>query len=150
MVLCAIHGIEDEFDVRIAMLRVGGAAVDGFDATHFHVPDVAGNFGGVMIVPAAAIVAGFEHGGEGDRGIELLWFGNGGAIFEAVEFADGVAGGVAFEGAAIKGFEVGAGSDARRWGAVVAPKPEGEQQEDSEKRPDWARRARHDFAAEEL
>ncbi len=63
--------------MRVAVWRIGGMAVDGFYAADFYIPDIAGDFGGVVLVLAAAVVAWFEHGGEGRAWVDLLWFGRG-------------------------------------------------------------------------
>lgn len=142
-----VHWVEDQFDVGIAMLRVDGAAVDGFHAADLDVPDVTGNFAGALFIPAVTIIAGFEHRGERYSRIDLLRLGNGGAILEAVEFAGGVIGGVAIERTAVERGEVAAGSDLRRRSgrgrAGMLPKPEGEKPDDEEKGPECARRAGH-------
>lgn len=80
----AVQGVEDEFDMRVAFGRIRGVTIHCFDAANFYIPDIASDFRGVAIVPAAAIIAGFEHGGESDARIDLLRVGRGIAVFEAI------------------------------------------------------------------
>jgi hypothetical protein len=117
--------------VSVAMLRVGGVAVDRFDSANLDVPDVAGDFGGVAVVPAVAVVAWFEYSGQSDPRVYLLRIGSSCAIFEAIQVPDHGIRGVAFEPAAIKSFEIlpGRWPRARRVFRLIAPAKESEKSE---------------------
>jgi hypothetical protein len=53
----AVHGVEHEFDMGVAVVRVCRMAVDGFDAADLYIPNIAGDLSGVLIVPTAAVIA---------------------------------------------------------------------------------------------
>jgi hypothetical protein len=70
--------------VRVAFRRIGRVAIDGFYAADFYIPEIAGDFAGVLIVPASAVVAWFEHGGESYAWVDLLRFGSVVTILEEI------------------------------------------------------------------
>lgn len=135
MVFAAVHRIENQVDVSVAMSRVGGAAIDGLDAADLDVPNVAGDFSSAARAPAATVVAGLQEGGKGHARVDLLRLWRRVTIFQAVEFANGSAGSVAVEWAAVESLQVGAWNDALGCG-TLAPKPENEQRENEKQRPE--------------
>lgn len=135
MVFAAVHRIENQLDMSVAMSRVGGAAIDGLDAANLDVPNVAGDFGSTASAPAATIVAGLEEGGEGNARVDLLRVWRRKTIFQAVEFANGSAGSVAVKWAAVESLQIRAWEDALRCG-TRAPEPENKQHEDEKERPE--------------
>ena len=98
-------------------------AIDGFYTADFYLPEIAGDFGGVVIVPASAVVPWFEHGGESYAWVDLSWFGSGVAILEEIQFADSGAGCVTFHAAAVEGLEIRLRDHARGCRSVL-PIPE--------------------------
>ena len=50
--------------MRVASRRIGRVAIDGFYAADFYIREIAGDFSGLVIIPASAVVAWFEHGGQ--------------------------------------------------------------------------------------
>ncbi len=79
-----VHGVEHKLDVRVAVGRIRGAAIDGFDAADLYIPDIAGDFRSAAIVPAAAVIAGFQHRGKGCARVELLELRRGVSIFKEI------------------------------------------------------------------
>src|SRR4029077_5077712 len=113
----AVHGVEHEFDMDVAVVRICGMAVDGFDAADLYIPNIAGDLSGVLIVPTAAVIAWFEHGGKGYVRVELLRFGNGVTVFEKIELADRGVCCVTFHAATVKDLKSRLRDNARSCGA---------------------------------
>jgi len=59
-----VHGVEHKLDVRVAVRRIRGPTINGFDAADLCFPNISGDFRSLAIVPAAAVIAGFQHRGE--------------------------------------------------------------------------------------
>jgi len=75
--------------MRVAVRRIRGAAIDGFDAADLYIPDIAGDFRGVAIVPSATVIAGIQHGVERYARVDLLGVRRSIAILEEIQFTDG-------------------------------------------------------------